>query len=265
MPALVHEPGSPYNTQEVSGNEATHFTMILTCPECATRYALDSALLAPGGRRVRCTECGTVWFETPEESTASPESPPAPVLVEAIPESVRPLPEPLILKPARPSRRALMSGVAAGIVLAVALAAGLGWAAVETRQSLVRVWPPSAILFELAGLKVSVPGEGLVFDQVKTALAGTTEAGATLTVTGKIINMTGAVLPLPSVVASVSGKDDPVPREIWVVPMPIPEIEAEKSFPFTITHAVQEGDGDRLTLRFSDEAHPEGGAEPQEH
>lgn len=35
--------------------------MILTCPECKTRYLLNEALLGPGGRVVRCAKCGNSW------------------------------------------------------------------------------------------------------------------------------------------------------------------------------------------------------------
>jgi len=36
--------------------------VILTCPGCATRFSTPLAQLAPGGRRVRCSQCRHVWF-----------------------------------------------------------------------------------------------------------------------------------------------------------------------------------------------------------
>ncbi len=36
--------------------------MIITCPDCATRYDLDEDRFLPNGRSVRCTACGESWF-----------------------------------------------------------------------------------------------------------------------------------------------------------------------------------------------------------
>ena len=35
--------------------------MLIVCPNCATSYDVDAATLRPGGRRVRCVRCSTVW------------------------------------------------------------------------------------------------------------------------------------------------------------------------------------------------------------
>ena len=36
--------------------------MIITCPDCATRYDLDVDRFLPNGRSVRCSNCGESWF-----------------------------------------------------------------------------------------------------------------------------------------------------------------------------------------------------------
>lgn len=42
--------------------------MILTCPECKSRYVVNPTVLLPNGRTVRCAKCKNTWFEKkPEE------------------------------------------------------------------------------------------------------------------------------------------------------------------------------------------------------
>lgn len=48
--------------------------MIVSCPNCATRFNIDRASLAGGGRKVRCGRCGHKWLV--EDPMAPP--PPAP-------------------------------------------------------------------------------------------------------------------------------------------------------------------------------------------
>ena len=51
--------------------------MILTCPECASRYFIDDPLIGPAGKTVRCSACGISWkawlSDEPIELISSPE------------------------------------------------------------------------------------------------------------------------------------------------------------------------------------------------
>ena len=46
--------------------------MILTCPECTTRYQTDASQFAPDGRKVRCAKCGHVWLQMPPAPEPEP-------------------------------------------------------------------------------------------------------------------------------------------------------------------------------------------------
>ncbi|MEZ5757555.1 MAG: DUF3426 domain-containing protein [Emcibacteraceae bacterium] len=59
--------------------------MILTCPECKSRYVVNPAALMPRGRTVRCAKCSHSWFEQkPDESVfpAAARTPQNPVATE---------------------------------------------------------------------------------------------------------------------------------------------------------------------------------------
>ena len=46
--------------------------MIITCPDCETRYQIKSGSLKAPGQRVRCQNCESMWFQEPEEDRLQP-------------------------------------------------------------------------------------------------------------------------------------------------------------------------------------------------
>src|SRR3569833_3062597 len=77
--------------------------MILTCPQCDTRYQADVSKFPAAGRNVRCAKCGHVWHQLGPEPEPDPEAelfveepaqPPAPE-----PAEQEPVREPIPVQP----------------------------------------------------------------------------------------------------------------------------------------------------------------------
>lgn len=149
--------------------------MILTCPDCATRYFVEDSRLGPEGRTVRCAACGSSWramAEAPLELTASAEE--GAVAREA-PLSFKPEAAAAITAPELPrafrakveQRRRLKEAAAAGAVWAgmVSGFAALLVAAYVFRVEVVELYPRAAGAYALA--QVPVNPTGLEFEGVK--------------------------------------------------------------------------------------------------
>lgn len=44
--------------------------MILTCPECGTKYVVKDDAIPEGGRKVRCASCKHSWHQDPDAAPA---------------------------------------------------------------------------------------------------------------------------------------------------------------------------------------------------
>ncbi len=169
--------------------------MILTCPDCATRYFVADAKVGPEGRGVKCAACGARWTahaEPPLELGASPEEgavvvdPPAPE-----PEPISALPGeelPKVFRARAVNERRAREAAATGVIwagMAVGLAVMIA-VAVVFRVEMVRVWPGSAAAFASVGLPVN--RIGLVIEDV-SAEPALQDGHAALSVSGVIRNI----------------------------------------------------------------------------
>jgi len=116
--------------------------MIVTCPECATRYRVTGdALDAPHGRRVRCARCGHVWLHRPEP----PGDPPP---LRAVPPML----------PAERRRGRGMRRMAAALLVVVVLLSGLLAAGYLARDQIAAAWPAAAHLLDALGIGSGAKG-----------------------------------------------------------------------------------------------------------
>jgi predicted Zn finger-like uncharacterized protein len=192
--------------------------MILTCPQCATRYQADAAKFQPSGRNVRCAKCGHLWHQEappPEDATSdiavadeapSPTAPPQP---EPLPQPAgfvpreQPsafVPNPVISRddvvPTAPGRSRLPHKLmlAVGWLGLVVLVLVIGWSALTFRQQIATLWPQSASLYAALGMKTNATG----LDIEDVSYRRTMENGqSVLTVTGVLANASPRELPVP--------------------------------------------------------------------
>ncbi|MBI1330733.1 MAG: DUF3426 domain-containing protein [Alphaproteobacteria bacterium] len=240
--------------------------MILTCPQCDTRYTADASKFAPPGRKVRCAKCGHIWHqvaepEAPEPAFDAPEpAPPAPQ--PATPPPVIPRRE--AYQPPRPvqapveqdheeaprPRRRWLAGAAVGIgwmVLAGAILL-IGWSAISFRQQVAEIWPQAASLYAPLGLQVNA--RGIQFSQV--ASHREMEDGQfVLAITGRIENITNREVAVPNVVVTLYGADE---RELyhWSFAPSVSTLAPGKKIPFLTRVSSPPPGAKHLELRFAD-------------
>lgn len=214
--------------------------MILTCPNCATRYQADAAKFPLAGRNVRCAKCGHVWhqeappapepdpaaFDPAGEESVSPEPavaappPPEPEPVPAAPSRIQayaPNANPVIAreqpaieaKPRAPSQWPARLGLGAGWLGLAAAVLLIGWAGLHFRHQIVSVWPQSASLYAAMGMKPKPTG----LDIQDVAYHESGEGGQTvLSVTGRLANTSSRELPVPQIRVAVLDADN---RELY--------------------------------------------------
>lgn len=218
--------------------------MIITCEQCNARYLLASLLLGVSGRKVRCGVCGNEWYQEPVDEPYTRQSADdasfsdmvGQAEAEPIPESVRPIPEGSNVPAMQGDshKQAKRSGAAGGVIAGLLLFGLLAGGIFTMRAPLVQAWPPLALVFDLAGLPVAVPGEGLIFDQMKAHAVPDANGKYTLTLSGNIINLKSREATLPKIKARLIGAGDDAEDAgpEWDVVIGRDKIEGEEVVPF---------------------------------
>jgi predicted Zn finger-like uncharacterized protein len=164
--------------------------MILTCPQCASRYQVADGSVPPQGRTVRCAGCGAAWRAMAEGHDAplelvpppppSPEAEPAKVAAAAaLPKSYR-----AKTQARKRTREAAVAGAVWGVLGAavVALVVGAGLFRVEV----VRLWPRTAGAYAKVGMPVNPIG---LSPENVVAAPGLKDGHAAVIVTGVVRNV----------------------------------------------------------------------------
>ncbi len=204
--------------------------MILSCPECSTRYVVDPAAIGPSGRTVRCTRCSHSWVEPP---------PPVEVIAASADRSA-PLPTPVdFSRGARPRGTNLpaLPGAARSrapailwtiLVLFLVCVAGV---AVWQQEAIVARLPAAADVYAMVGLGPEAPGAGLALENVRQKVS--TRSGAkVLRIDGDIVNVSEDQRLVPHMLGVLL---DSAGKEImrWEFAPPLPKLLRRERAPFS--------------------------------
>ncbi|HEY5338145.1 MAG TPA: DUF3426 domain-containing protein [Rhizomicrobium sp.] len=249
--------------------------MILTCPECATRYEIDSANFPAAGRKVRCKKCSHVWFQPGEQGVAAPEpviEPPQPEIsepvhvpepepeVESEPEPVRAWrgtvaesesfeSEPVAAARAPRPRKSALGSIAVffGWIALVGVILVIGWSAMTYHQEVATVWPQSSSLFKRMGMSVNT--RGIEFIDVNHA-SQTEDGQPVLLISGKLKNVGTRVLKIPPIrVTLVDSAAHPIHG--WNFAPGARQLTPGQTVPFRVRLSNPPAGARRVDVRFA--------------
>lgn len=229
--------------------------MILTCPECATRYFVEDSRLGAEGRTVRCASCKNSWraqAEEPLELTNSAEE--GAVAREALsfkadePVGVAAPDVPKVFRAKIEARRKVKEAATAGVVWAgmVSCFAAVLVAAYVFRVDVVKLYPRAAGAYAFA--RVPVNPTGLEFERIKAEPA--TIGSSSVIVTGQIRNVEdiGAVPP-PIRIALLDSHGKRMRSQ--VIRLATPRVAPGKAVAFTATLEDPTGKADDVAVEFA--------------
>jgi predicted Zn finger-like uncharacterized protein len=199
--------------------------MILTCPECATRYSVADDSVGAEGRTVRCTNCGLTWrAERQQPLELEPPFTPTPTpVVEDLPRAFRER-----IAAQHTGRKRARSGLiwGAGVAAGLALVAGLTLG----RDGVVQAWPKTASAYAALGLPVN--SVGLIIED-QSAQVGWAEGRPTVMVTGRLSNVRDRPVTSPPLrFTLLDGEEKDLGARISTVANP--EVPARGSRRFTV-------------------------------
>jgi predicted Zn finger-like uncharacterized protein len=126
--------------------------MILTCPQCSTRYLVDARALGGAGRTVRCAHCAHTWHATPVEDAPAPLDLAAPPAPEPVAAERKPLGAGRAQLPALPPepRRSILLPLLVALLLVAIVGAGTWF----TKDRVAAQWPALARYYQMVGIPV---------------------------------------------------------------------------------------------------------------
>lgn len=250
--------------------------MILTCPECSTRYLAKESSIGPNGRTVRCSKCDTTWFVAsqadeltlqdiqssvedivPAAATVSSMSSRASGSEKTTPERVKgseisESPGAHVFmrnKVDKERRRRRLTSV--GLIWAVPLtvlffAAILGYV---FRQNIVQEVPQTATLYKSMGIDVTASGLNIENPITRSALI---DGKPVLVINGAVRNITAESQDVPMVELSLHSKDGK-PLVTWLVDIEKKRLGKDERVTFVSEYPNPPVDAVKLRYKFAGE------------
>lgn len=241
--------------------------MILTCPQCATRYQIEDGKFPAGGRNVRCAKCAHQWFQEPpapepevgvtaagDEITPPPLPPPASALAQpsadALVRSVATSPARIVAPEAAAApakQRGERSAAAAGWIGLAAILFLIVWGGVRYRDTIAGVWPQTSSLYAMLGMPVNA--RGLAFTGVNYR-RDTEEGQQVLMVNGNVVNVTSRELAVPEI-AVVLTDNDKRQLDRWVFSAGVTRLKPGQKIAFATRRTNPPEDARHLEMTFA--------------
>jgi|SRR4051812_13193438 predicted Zn finger-like uncharacterized protein len=231
-------------------------TMILTCPQCATRYQIDDSKFPPEGRKVRCTKCGHVWLQAALPPEPEPGRVSAPAGVTSPPLAgqagadaprgpMRPAPPPETQRKQGPPGERMAAVV--GWMALVAVLGLIAWGAIRYRDAIADVWPQTSSLYAALGLPANARGPAFESVSYRREI----QAGqAVLIVNGTIVNAGAREIAVPGIqVVLTDDRQRSVDR--WGFSPPQPHLKPGARMNFTTRRANPPSSARHLDIHFA--------------
>lgn len=247
--------------------------MILTCPDCSTRYSVDDKAVGPNGRTVRCSNCSATWFVSHEADTlalkdnltdgiTAVEAATEPPATQETAPPPKEQPENHSAQPVmgahvqvrdradqvRRNRR--LVGVSMIWIVTLGILGAAGTLGYLLRQDIVNYNPALSSFYQALNIPVKVAGLDFEDPSTRNIII---DGRPVLVVNGVIINRSDQEQALPLVELSLmSNTDDPITS--WLVPLDQPTLGARQRLAYMSQYPNPPVDAVRLQYKFVDEA-----------
>ncbi len=231
--------------------------MILTCPECSTRYLIEPTVLGAEGRTVRCSKCDNTWVQMQADDAAAPDEATEDEATEAAATEEADRFEAAAERRARriaaaaPAARSERRSRAAAVMWTVLIMSMVGvlGAGFVLRDNVIQIWPAAERLYQMIGLERAPPGAGLGFRNVSWKASGRGD-DRLLTITGEVTNISRDVLTVPDIQGVLFDKNN---RELqrWTFRVPEGRLLPGENVPFSTELKNPATGYSRLTIVFA--------------